>query len=966
MRRNSLQFRRKADHARISWRCRGATGRTSCPVRETTTLASIVANGQRLGGPDVGLTIYRGEPFSRTHENEAFDRLAEALLAQWGDADESSALIGNFFCNGAEIDAMLVRPHAIVIIEFKDYSGAVHLSENGPWRAGDREVIGGSRANPGLQVRGYRFKVRDYLREGVFRDQPHNDFSHISCLVVFTQDAQIEEEQLPRNTRTWLKVCDLRSAPRRLAQIASASLELAPRDVDALVGALGVGSYGLPGHPPPAELEPAVVSQRAEQPLPAQLSVVLSGLIDAIQVEGPSIAMVTGMVGTGKHRLVQELTRELERRGVSYTVCQPGARLIKPTAADQISLYSMLYLRAGHVEGGKIVHALASNDDPPDQVYVVLNPHLVSDDLWEDNGRRFGSGRLLRDLLTFVGYPPLEGPQSVDLEGGIRPAPRKLVVIGDPYCLTRGKPEESFLCGAKLEALAGVVPEVFHLESLQDDAPANSSLMNAQRIAGCMKAGVFNRLSLEATDTSCTAAPADPAIRDPAVVDAFGRDPFGPKIVGYTNEFARDCNRWIREAVFGRTGDIQPGDIVHFHSRASARIQSAETDDCWVPADSFAEVSWVGVPETVRQELKGRKDPIVMVFRPIRVRMCGVGQPEMELLYSVDYADSVDSGDDLNRAVALRVRLERLMREGRGELQDRLDRAPTDEDRERLKAEWDEEWRRRFESDPYINAARLRFGYALTLHRAQTCSFDHAFIDMDTGQGQENETYFRWAYTVFALDVARRTLIHAPEISPLRHARWDAAQARVESRRPRAAFVYEKTAPVLEVGDGRSQALVNLQRHIENLLHARGARIDSVRSSDWQERYTVCGPSEETCELSVYYNKACDVTRLQVLSAEPRQFGDVVLAALHSTEVTFEDDFQRELCALVSDCVGTQGFDVVSVEHHRYQEVYLVEQAAGWVQLRIDYDGKGFARRIAPQLYSDEATLGRLHKAFGL
>ncbi|WP_041429423.1 ATP-binding domain-containing protein [Synechococcus sp. PCC 7502] len=55
-------------------------------------------------------------------------------------------------------------------------------------------------------------------------------------------------------------------------------------------------------------------------------------------------------------------------------------------------------------------------------------------------------------------------------------------------------------------------------------------------------------------------------------------------------------------------------------------------------------------------------------------------------------------------------------------------------------------------NDPYFNAARLRFGYALTLHRAQGQQFKTVFANMDIEQGKISEFYFRWVYTLLSIE----------------------------------------------------------------------------------------------------------------------------------------------------------------------------------------------------------------------
>ena len=57
-----------------------------------------------------------------TKENIVFDALLERLKEQWEESNELVILLGNFMCNNAEIDAMLLKHDGIFIIDFKDYA----------------------------------------------------------------------------------------------------------------------------------------------------------------------------------------------------------------------------------------------------------------------------------------------------------------------------------------------------------------------------------------------------------------------------------------------------------------------------------------------------------------------------------------------------------------------------------------------------------------------------------------------------------------------------------------------------------------------------------------------------------------------------------------------------------------------------------------------------------------------------
>mgnify|MGYP003630697239 FL=1 len=77
---------------------------------------------------------YRAAPFSHAHENRIFNQLYDILLAHWGQQDEPLRLLGNFYVDGGEIDALVIKRYAAIVIDFKDCGGNLQFSENGRWK----------------------------------------------------------------------------------------------------------------------------------------------------------------------------------------------------------------------------------------------------------------------------------------------------------------------------------------------------------------------------------------------------------------------------------------------------------------------------------------------------------------------------------------------------------------------------------------------------------------------------------------------------------------------------------------------------------------------------------------------------------------------------------------------------------------------------------------------------------------
>lgn len=178
-----------------------------------------------------------GERADRTHENHMLRAFIHELKADWEDKNEHLVLIANSMWNGAEIDLVCIFSSAILIVDFKDYSGHLTGTENGPWLIDDIEVKGGSKANPYQQLRSNKFSVIDWLKNNGLLEG--RNLGHINAAVVFTGPVS-GKPSLSGTVSRWLHTTDLSSCSALLANLASPQLTIYPNDLEAITNTLGV------------------------------------------------------------------------------------------------------------------------------------------------------------------------------------------------------------------------------------------------------------------------------------------------------------------------------------------------------------------------------------------------------------------------------------------------------------------------------------------------------------------------------------------------------------------------------------------------------------------------------------------------------------------------------------------------------------------------------------------------------
>lgn len=208
-------------------------------------------------------TAYLTSGFQHRHENEAFDVLVQNLHRQFDSAPARHILIGNVLIAGNEMDAVLFKPDGVAIIEIKDHGGTVQFSENNPWRADGREVKGGTKINPFVQVRAYRYSLRSWLEELEHQLELHprsrEDWRDIAALVLFTRDIQFDDRVLIGPLRYWFQITDMARAADRLNSVRARALRFKDDEFSSILRRLQLG----PEHEYTKSLVPSRVATKA-------------------------------------------------------------------------------------------------------------------------------------------------------------------------------------------------------------------------------------------------------------------------------------------------------------------------------------------------------------------------------------------------------------------------------------------------------------------------------------------------------------------------------------------------------------------------------------------------------------------------------------------------------------------------------------------------------------------------------
>ena len=181
----------------------------------------------------MGLRIFKLEEYDHTHEREQFRNLCSILKDLYDKSAEMHLLFANINFNGVPLDALLIKPDAITVLEFKNYSGNVIAAENGDWKLDDGTIIkGGMGKNPFVQTKNNKFAVITTLN--TWFPSTHVNLGHTSGIVVFNQPVTVDDHLISPKSKSWFHICDMDHISDKISDITSPAIHYTNSDLDKL------------------------------------------------------------------------------------------------------------------------------------------------------------------------------------------------------------------------------------------------------------------------------------------------------------------------------------------------------------------------------------------------------------------------------------------------------------------------------------------------------------------------------------------------------------------------------------------------------------------------------------------------------------------------------------------------------------------------------------------------------------
>jgi exodeoxyribonuclease-5 len=395
--------------------------------------------------------------------------------------------------------------------------------------------------------------------------------------------------------------------------------------------------------------------------------------------------IIRGSAGTGKSTLVKAITDYLTSKEQKFVLAAPtgkAAKVIqKKTGFSAKTIHSLIYTPEPLKHGCGVKMVRKPNQSMDKTIYIIDEASMISDVL-ASNENFIASKPLLSDLLDYIKQGNKEN---------------QVIFIGDIYQLPPvGSKESPALSPDYLISNIGLNGNMVELTQVKRQDKDSYILKNATILRQCMELGIpFSGITCKRLSKSTTALYKFMELYDPELFNKV-------TVLAWTN---RDVN-WFNNAIRDRLGfnpkPIASGDQIQVHQNWLGNGRMIMKGDTGIIRD---------IDDRVENYAELRFANANLEFTD------GIGEKfaitTKVLLDVITSADGEIGHERENALIAAVIKHNATFRESRMQ-----------------------------SDDKYIGAMRLRYGYAITCHKAQGGEWDNVILHPYIPRND-----YRWQYT---------------------------------------------------------------------------------------------------------------------------------------------------------------------------------------------------------------------------
>lgn len=658
---------------------------------------------------------------------------------------------------------------------------------------------------------------------------------------------------------------------------------------------------------------------------------------------------LTGAYGTGKAKVLQALLKQMPKTITTQRYLAPNARIARLHATGQVeevtSIYSWLYSHHPQdIKEDKPWHPVSCQDHdvfkaPQESLLVIFDAHLLGNDFFASETALYGSGHVLSDLLLLLkGENQDAPPQSLP----------KILLLGDPYQLRRSAKEKSLLeCQIFQEQQIAFLK--VELKSQDSRREAQHEQLDFQsELVGQLAAQKFIQLPICQQQALRTITKGEQTAQIAEDLISPGSECI---YLCATNERAQAVNFGIRSRYLQARvpGHLVEGDRIEIYNKTFSfdHDDGALSGRMPLHAGQFARVTQAAKDFFSKSiTLKGRDKPTTVEFAHVTLQS---NDTFSTVLYLPEFLTSLKPELDTEKLIALRIwareEADEQVKDSKSSLEG-MDKKSSEY--KAAREEYQKKHSNLILNSKFTYAARLRYAWALTVHRAQSHPpFNRVILDASAAHDTDNpatDSYFRWLYTATTRTMHTLDILNYPTLNPLSKTEWHLSSIRIVPLVVKQRFHFAKNRipteselnSVLPTGfNPEIPELFALLLTLSDALHHSAWRISSIHQHPYKERYFLNNECVEAT-LDFDYNGKFEVTigKCQGLSGNAQL--EQELRQLLNTPTVWLDDNIRIAMHFIDTLIAKKGWRIIDIDEKPYKVFAIAEHSTGKLKLDIN------------------------------
>lgn len=660
------------------------------------------------------------------------------------------------------------------------------------------------------------------------------------------------------------------------------------------------------------------------------------------------VFILQGYAGSGKTTLLKGFVEYLKSLQKQYQLMAPtgrAAKILRDKTGTGRTIHSAIYnlknLEAVNSDSDEVAdHSLKyifpiDLNKTDESVFIVDEASMVSSKESKNELFDFGTNVLLDDLLTYVFSSNKNN---------------KIIFVGDPAQLAPVGDNNSYALdleyfkNLRYSVQLEVLTEVMRQEN-------NLILKNGTEIREVLNSELRNELKLDFDNTTFIELASSDIIDK--YIESYPQPEIGDGvIISYSNAQCYHYNYAIRESLYPNQKNILPGDLLlinnnNYHTYAAELYNG----DIAKVVDRSDKIETLSAPVWKVNSGKKERVTISLDFRKITIRI-----PQFDgdidcyiietLLNSIDRDLTMDMTKALYINFVMRFNEEQEKREKSGLKKHKVG---------------SEEFKQALKSDPYYNALRVKYGYAITCHKAQGGEWDKVFVDYSGRIGLFNDA-LRWCYTATTRAVSTLYAINPPHFTNFSKLKFSGVVSVNKIPKNALSLYHVNTSPFHKTEDHKGKSLKYWE--IKEKLEDDIFEIQNVESSGYLERYTLRDAQNQKYILQASHKESghfIDSFKVQNVSDTPLEkrledlFNDNKSKSLQINYTPNQNHLQILHSIMRESCAELE-ISITNIEEHvdKYFVMYYLRTDSIFSAIQFYFKGNGNYSTAMPKTFQSD------------